>query len=76
MPKVQKVSATAAVELAIFNDLRFPKTLPGADYESRWSSTMTASNLHMIIATWESAVLFTAREGWIPSLAPTCSQKK
>ena len=48
MPKVQKVSAKAAVELAIFNDLRFPKTHPGADYESRWSPTMTLSNLQMI----------------------------
>ena len=76
MPTIQKLSETAAVTLAIYNDLRFPRTQQNADYDSRWKSTMTASDLYRIIATWESSVLFAAREGWIPSVAPECSRDK
>ena len=76
MPKKQKVSASDAIEVAVYNDLRFPKSIPGADYNSCWSSTMTASKLYKIIASWESAVLFAAREGWVHSTAPHCSRDK
>ena len=76
MSKKQKVSASGAIEVAIYNDLRFPKTDPGADYDSCWSSTMTARTLYKIIASFESAVIFAAREGWINSIAPCCTRDK
>ena len=74
MSKKQRLSTVADIELAIYNDLRFPKTDPSADYSSNWTPTSTASDLYKILATWESAVLFAAREGWVTSTAPVCSR--
>ena len=76
MPKKQRLSSSTTIEVAIHNDLRFPKTVSGADYDSKWSSTSTASDLYKIIASWESAILFAAREGWVKSIAPRCSEKR
>ena len=72
MPKIQRLNRDENIELAIHNDLRFPKTDVGADYDSRWSTSSTTKDLYKIIATWESAVLFAAREGWVHSTAPVC----
>ena len=74
MSKKQKVSISRAIELAVYNDLRFTKSDPGADYNSHWTATMTATKLYKIIASWESAVIFAAREGWVQSTAPHCSR--
>ena len=74
MPKIQRMGTDEKIELAIYNDLRFPKTVPGADYDTHWSSTSTARDLYMITASWESAVLFAAREGWVHSIAPLCGR--
>ena len=76
MSKKQKVSTSGEIEVAVYNDLRFRKTVPGANYDSHWKSTMTATMLYQIIASWESAVLFAAREGWVPSTAPVCSRDR
>ena len=76
MPKKQKVSVSGAIDIAVYNDLRFPKSVAGADYNSCWGPTMTSSKLYKIIASWESAVLFAAREGWVHSTAPHCSRDK
>ena len=76
MPKKQKVSATKTVEHAIYKDIRFPITTPGADYNSIWTATMTASQLYKIIASWESAVIFSAREGWVNATAPRCLRER
>ena len=72
MPKKQRSLTSTAIEVAIHNDIRFPKTNPGADYDSVWSSNSTASDLYRIIRSWESAILFAAREGWVNSIAPRC----
>ena len=74
MPKKQRLSTKTAIAVAIFNDLRFPMSVAGADYHGTWSSTSTASDLYKIIASWESAVLFAAREGWVKSIAPMCTE--
>ena len=76
MPKIQRVGNDNKIQVGIYNDLRFPKTVPGADYDSRWSSSSTARDFYMITASWESAVLFAAREGWVHSIAPVCSRAK
>ena len=34
MSKKQRLPTTAAIEVAIYNDLRFLMTVPGADYTS------------------------------------------
>ena len=72
MPKKQRSLTSTAIEVAIHNDIRFPKTNPGADYHSVWSSNSTACDLYRIIRSWESAILFAAREGWVNSIAPRC----
>ena len=74
MSKKQKVSLSSAIEVAVYNELRFTKSDHGADYDSHWTATMTATKLYKIIASWESAVLFAAREGWVQSTAPRCSR--
>ena len=35
MPKIQRLNKDHNIEMAIHNDLRFPKTDGGADYHSR-----------------------------------------
>ena len=34
MQKRQKLSKTSGIEQAIYKDLRFPKSQPGADYDT------------------------------------------
>ena len=61
-------------ELAIFNDIQFPKNCPGADYDFSWNHTFCDINLFRVCLCWESAVLFAAREGWVNSVAPQCQK--
>ena len=49
MSKKQRLSTTTEVDVAIYNDLRFPKTTPGADYDSKWTSTFTATDLYKVL---------------------------
>ena len=49
--------------LAVFNDIKFPKNCPGADYDCSWNDTFCDSNIFAVCLCWESAVLFAAREG-------------
>lgn len=48
---------------AVFNDIKFQKNCPGADYDSSWNHTFCDINIFAVCLCWESAVLFAAREG-------------
>ena len=52
------------IKLPVFNDIKFPRNCPGADYDSSWNDTSCDINFRVCLC-WESAVIFAAREGWI-----------
>lgn len=64
------------VNMAVFNDLCFPRTCPGADYDLTWTDSFHDRNIFAITACYESAVLFAAREGWVNATAPVCEHQK
>ena len=66
MPKIQRMNRDDNIEMAIHNDLRFPKTDVGADYDSRWSTSSTTRDLYKIIATLKSGTI--CGEGRLGSL--------
>ena len=53
---------------AVFNDIKFPRNCPGADYDSTQNHTLCDINIFRVCLCWESAVLFAAREGWVTSV--------
>ena len=63
MVKKQKVDDNQSLDLAIFGDLRFPKSFPGADYDTIYRPTLTNRDIYKITACYESSVLFGARQG-------------
>ena len=67
--KVQSESNTV-----VYNDIKFTKDCPGADYASSWNDTLCDNNIFRVCLCWESAVLFAAREGWVTSVAPQCQK--
>ena len=69
-------TSTGGVDTAVFNDITFPRTFPGADYDTTWSDCFHDRNIFAVTSCYESTVLFAAREGWIQSQAPVCAQTK
>ena len=69
-------TSTGGVDTAVFNDLTFPRTFPGADYDTTWSDCFHDRNIFAVTSCYESTVLFAAREGWIQSQAPVCARTK
>ena len=74
--EVDKTSPTPVFKVIKFHDIHFEKTFHGADYTSMCSPMMTDRIVHNVTACLESAILFSAREGWIPSLAPKGTKQK
>ena len=68
-------SVTTDVQIAIFNDLSFPRTCPGADYDTSWHECFHDRTIFAITSCYESAILFAAREGWVIADAPVCEQQ-
>ena len=68
-------TSTGGVDTAVFNDLTFPRTFSGADYDTTWSECFHR-NIFAVTSCYESTVLFAAREGWVNSQAPVCAQTK
>ena len=66
---------TTDVQIAIFNDLSFPRTCPGADYDTSWHECFHDRTIFAITSCYESAILFAAREGWVIADAPVCEQQ-
>ena len=60
--------------MAIFKDLAFPRNCPGADYDTWWAMCFRDRNIFALTAWYESAVLFSAREGWVTADAPVCER--
>ena len=56
---------TTGVDMAIFKDIAFPRTCPGADYDTSWNDCFHDRNIFAISSCYESAVLFAVREGWV-----------
>ena len=54
---------TTGVDMAIFKDIAFPRTCPGADYDISWNDCFHDRNIFAISSCYESAVLFAARRG-------------
>ena len=46
-----------------FDDLVFDVTCDSADYDSAWTSSLTDEKLFKVCLTFESTILFAAREG-------------
>ena len=65
---------TTHTNVAIFKDISFPRTCPGADYDTTWNGCFHDHNIFAITSCYESAVLFAAREGWIRADAPVCQR--
>ena len=65
---------TTGVDMAIFKDIAFPRTCPGADYDTSWNDCFHDRNIFAISSCYESAVLFAAREGWVIADAPVCQR--
>lgn len=65
---------TTDATLALFKDISFPRTCPGADYDTSWSGCFHDRTIYAITSCYESAVLFAAREGWIRADAPVCNR--
>ena len=65
---------TSHTNVAIFKDISFPRTCPGADYDTTWNGCFHDRNIFAITSCYESAVLFAAREGWIRADAPVCQR--
>ena len=65
---------TTIVDIAIFKDIAFPRTCPGADYDTSWNDCFHDRNIFAISSCYESAVLFAAREGWVIADAPVCER--
>ena len=51
------------IDFAIFKDLSFPRSCPGADYDSTWNSCFCDRDIFRVTSCYESAVLYSAREG-------------
>ena len=66
---------TTDVQIAIFNDLSFPRTCPGADYDTSWHECFHDRTIFAITSCYESAILFAAREGWVIADAPVGEQQ-
>ena len=65
---------TSDVKMAIFKDLVFPRSCPGADYEKSWNDTFRDRDIFAVTACYESTILFCAREGWVVADAPICER--
>ena len=72
--KKRRLDASCANQIAVCNDIRFPKLCSAANYEAIWRSDITESEIYGFTACWESAVMFAAREGWVRSKSPKCSK--
>ena len=65
-------SVSTQLRTKSYNDLVFEITCDAADYDSTWSSSITDEKLFKICLTFESTILFAAREGWVCSKSPSC----
>ena len=70
----RRCTYTAGVDMAKFHDISFPRTCPGADYDTSWNDCFHDRTIFAITSCYESAVLFAAREGWIIATAPVCQR--
>lgn len=59
----RRCTYTTGVDMAKFNDISFPRTCPGADYDTCWNDCFHDRNIFAITSCYESAVMFAAREG-------------
>ena len=65
---------TTDSDMAIFKDISFPRSCPGADYDMTWNDSFHDRNIFAVMSCYESAVLFAAREGWVVAEAPVCER--
>ena len=73
--KKRKIELPIENAFAVYNDLKFPKTCPGALYDVRWRANLTEREMYGASSCLESSILSAARKGWIKSEAPNCKRE-